>query len=166
MNGRWELISPYPLSLYPQTLPSGQTMCCGWFFLPLTSLLSRPADTTKSHALLNSLLHNFLAFIFAIVLLRFYFGYSVSCVSMLKQKKHAGPHWDWDFQLDLPNNLNWDFVLYLGGRRPNRFLSDLYSPHEKKICGKSGKMTYAASGQPGNPRVTGIKAEIKLCHKA
>ena len=58
-------------------------------------------------------------------------------------------------------SLTWDSVLYLGGRRTQRFLSEHFIQHVKTTCEKAGKMTYAASGQSGNPRVTGFQAEIK-----
>ena len=45
-------------------------------------------------------------------------------------------------------NLNWDFVLYLAGRRTERVLSELLIPYEKTTCEKAGRTTYAASGQP------------------
>ena len=55
--------------------------------------------------------------------------------------------------------LNWDFVLYLGGKRTEHFLSELFLPHEKTTCIKAGKTKYAAFGKAGNPRVTGIQTE-------
>ena len=58
--------------------------------------------------------------------------------------------------------LNWDFVLYLGGKRTERFLSELFLPHEKTTCIKAGKTKYAAFGKAGNPRVTGIQTAIKF----
>ena len=58
--------------------------------------------------------------------------------------------------------LNWDFVLYLGGKRTERFLSELFLPHEKTTCIKAGKTMYAAFGKAGNPRVTGIQTAIKF----
>ena len=60
--------------------------------------------------------------------------------------------------------LNWDFVLIFNRQKDQpRSLADLYiySPLEKTTCRKSGKMTYAASGQPGNLRVNGIQPETK-----
>ena len=61
--------------------------------------------------------------------------------------------------------LNWDFVLIFNRQKDQpRSLADLYiqySPLEKTTRRKSGKMTYAASGQPGNLRVNGIQPETK-----
>ena len=49
-------------------------------------------------------------------------------------------------------NLNWDFILYLGGNE-NEWKDDMR---------KSGEMTNAALRQPGNQLVTGLQAEIKF----
>ena len=50
--------------------------------------------------------------------------------------------------------------------RTERFLSELLIQHAKTTSEKYSKMTYAASGQSGNPQVTGIQAEIKFSQSA
>ena len=50
----------------------------------------------------------------------------------------------------------------LRGRRTERFLFELLIQHVKTTCKKAGKTTNAAPARAGNPRVTGIQAEIKF----
>ena len=50
----------------------------------------------------------------------------------------------------------------LQGKEPNFSYPNSLSRIIKTTCEKSGRMTCAASGQPGKSRVTGIPADIKL----
>ena len=62
-------------------------------------------------------------------------------------------------------NLNWDFVLYLAGRRTERVLSELFIPYEKTTCEKAGRTSTRHPGNPGIRESPEFKLKLTAAYR-